>query len=287
MPPSSAGGARRSRSSCAGGRAPAPATSRASSASARSRSSPESVGISARSSVIRAKRRSSSRLHVPHRDVLVEDLAEPGEADDRLLHALDRDAHDEVRRAGVGAASVVDRAYVAAEAARLAERGLRLRRQVVDAKRQLRLVELGARSQARSPPCRRRGGRALPAPWPCGRARPPTAGARRSSVTTGRCRPPRRSPRRPQPLPVARAPTQGAAGARACRRWRRRPGRSASSRTRWRSSGGAAGAVARSSATSPANSPSIAFTSCEDIVPHFLFELAERAAQPGRAGRRR
>ena len=62
--------------------------------------------------------------------MLVDDLAERGELDERRLHRADRDAQDEIGGAALAAGAVVDAAHVAVEARASAERPLRRRRQV-------------------------------------------------------------------------------------------------------------------------------------------------------------
>src|SRR5262249_18101104 len=90
-------------------------------------------------------------LDVLDRDVLVEDRAQRGEADERLLDAADRNTENEIRRPALGTGAVLDAAHVAAEPARQAKRTFGRRREALHLQRQLGLVEL------RPAGCRREG----------------------------------------------------------------------------------------------------------------------------------
>src|SRR5581483_6777368 len=102
------------------------------------------------------------RLDVLDRRVLVDDVAERGEGDDRLLDAADRYAHDEVGAAAPGAGAVVDAAYVAAVGAGQPQRALGRRRQARHLQGQLGLVPLRAAGRGRNAAGRAAAGRLLP-----------------------------------------------------------------------------------------------------------------------------
>jgi hypothetical protein len=92
-----------------------------------------------------------SGLEVGHGDPLSQDRPELGEAGDRLLHVLRRDAEIEPRIAARLAGRVVRRSHVATKPSRLANGVLRRAREIVDAEphRDLLLLETRLGGEAR------------------------------------------------------------------------------------------------------------------------------------------